>query len=80
MERIKKFLRKLPETQQDEIDGILYEIEHGETQGLDVKKLKGHKNLYRIRVGDIRIVFSKENRSFNIIFIGRRGDSKYQRF
>lgn len=80
MDRTKKFLKKLPDTQQDEIDEILYKIERGEIRGLDIKKLKGHQNLYRVRVGSIRIVFSKEDGGPNVIFVGRRGDSKYSRF
>ena len=80
MDKAKKFLKKLSETQQDEIDKILYKIEHGEIQGLDIKKLKGRQNLYRVRIGDIRIVFYKEGGISNVIFIGRRGDSKYERF
>ena len=52
MDKAKKFLRKLSNARQDELDGILLKIERGDTQGLDVKKLKGHKNLFRVRVGD----------------------------
>ena len=80
MDKAKKFLRKLSNARQDELDGILLKIERGDTQGLDVKKLKGHKNLFRVRVGDARIVFSRENGNFNVIFIGSRGDSKYEQF
>jgi mRNA-degrading endonuclease RelE of RelBE toxin-antitoxin system len=72
--------KKIAHNQQDEIDRILYKIEHKETQDLDVRKLKGHEKLYRVRVRDIRIVFSKESGSLNVIFIGRRGDSKYEKF
>ncbi len=80
MDKAKKFLRKLSSAEQGEIDGILLKIEHGEIRGLDVKKLKGHKNLFRVRKGDVRIIFSQEERSFNVLFIGRRGDSKYEQF
>jgi len=80
MDKAKKFLRKLSGAKQDEIDGILFKIEHGDVGGLDVKKLKGHKNLFRVRRGDTRIIFSREEDGFNIIFVGRRGDSTYERF
>ena len=80
MDKAKKFLRKLSGAEQDEIDGILFKIEHGDVGGLDVKKLKGHKNLFRVRVGDVRIVFSQEGGNFSVVFIDNRGDSKYERF
>ena len=41
----------------------------------DVKKLKGYENYYRLRVGDIRIIFEKEDDKLKIIVIdiGNRG-------
>ena len=44
-------------------------------QSKDVKKLKGYENYYRLRVGDIRIIFEKEDDKLKIIVIdiGNRG-------
>jgi mRNA-degrading endonuclease RelE of RelBE toxin-antitoxin system len=44
---------------------------------LDVKKLKGLENMYRVRKGDIRIIFCIENTVANILSIGRRDDNTY---
>ena len=42
----------------------------------DVKKLKGHENLYRLRVGDWRIIFSYADESTILIEeIETRGDA-----
>jgi len=42
----------------------------------DVKKLRGHDNLYRLRVGDWRIIFSYADRDIILIEeIETRGDS-----
>jgi len=38
------------------------------------EKLKGHKNIYRVRVGDYRIVYSRMSRKLRIILIGHRKD------
>jgi mRNA interferase RelE/StbE len=35
----------------------------------DVKKLKGHKELYRIRSGNYRIIFSQQDDVLIIIFL-----------
>ena len=52
----------------------LYNIELLKHEG-DVKKLKGYENYYRLRVGDIRIIFEKEDDKIKIIVIdiGNRG-------
>lgn len=41
----------------------------------DVKKLKGYENLFRLRIGDIRIIFEKDDNEYKIIVIdaGNRG-------
>lgn len=77
MDKAKKFLRKLSNFQQDKIDEILFKIESSNTKDLDIKKLKGHTNLFRVRIGDIRVVFFQDNDIIKVLFIGKRGDSKY---
>lgn len=53
----------------------------GSVQGLDIKKLKGHKDLYRLRVGDNRLVYQHKNGERpEVIFIGRRNDQTYRDF
>ncbi len=42
--------------------------------GKHIKKLKGYENLYRLRVGDYRIVFEWKNKEVNIIRILTRQD------
>mgnify|MGYP000045938283 CR=1 FL=1 len=80
MNKIEKFLKKLSHKNRQEIRDILNKVLLEELQGLDIKKLKGHKNLFRVRVGGTRIIFSQEDRSLNVVFIGKRGDSKYKKF
>ena len=38
----------------------------------DVKKLKGSKNEYRLRVGDLRVLFELEGTCINVYAIGNR--------
>jgi len=38
----------------------LKKLEDGDIARLDIKKLKGYKNIYRVRVGNFRIMFKKE--------------------
>lgn len=38
------------------------------------KKLKGYKNIYRVRLGDFRIVYKKTTKDVYIIAVGHRKD------
>lgn len=42
--------------------------------GKHIKKLKGYENLYRLRVGDYRVVFEWKNIEVNIVRILTRQD------
>jgi mRNA interferase RelE/StbE len=44
----------------------------------DIKKLKGYSNLYRLRVGDFRVIFELERDLIIILKIGHR-ESIYER-
>lgn len=71
-----KFLRKqTPKTQQN-LMKIIYKL----PDGTDIKRLKGY-DLYRIRVGNVRIIYSikEEIRVINIENIDNRGDI-YKRY
>jgi len=47
-------------------------------RGLDVKKLRGYQNIFRIRKGKIRIIFSKNKKEIAIITIERRREDTYK--
>lgn len=40
----------------------------------DIKPLQGYKDLYRLRVGNYRIIYTKDNTILFIADIGNRGD------
>jgi len=42
--------------------------------GGDVKKLKGSRNEYRLRVGDYRVLFDLEGRTATVYAVGNRKD------
>ncbi len=61
MDRISKFLRKLDAEQRSEVEKIIARIVAGDFSGLDIKKLKGKYDEFRVRKGDIRIIFTKDD-------------------
>ena len=67
----KKFIDKLPKNEKQQIVKAIEKLPEGE----DIKKLKGHDNIYRLRVGDYRILYTVDNGEFVVIIInaGNRG-------
>ena len=74
MDKIKKFLLKLTKKERALIKGILGDVLMLDLQNYDVKPLKGYKGFYRLRKGDIRIIFTKEKNTAVIIDIDYRKD------
>lgn len=72
MDKIKKFLLKLTKKERALIKAILGNVLTLKLQNYDVKPLKGYKGFYRLRKGDVRIVFAKENKMGIIIDIDYR--------
>lgn len=67
-----KFLHKQSKEQQER---ILKAVQKLPDIG-DIKPMAGHMNLYRLRVGDFRILYTVENDVLivRILNIGNRGD------
>jgi mRNA interferase RelE/StbE len=69
--KARKFIEKQNPEQQIRILKAIYKIPDG-----DIKRLKGQNGLYRLRVGDYRIIYSMDNNRLVIMImnIGNRGD------
>ncbi len=59
MNKLDKFLLKLDRKNRLVIGQVVEKIVSGDVSNFDIKKLKGDKDLYRIRVGKIRIIFNR---------------------
>ena len=78
MDKLKKFLLKLTLNERGIVEFIKNKIETGNLVGLDVKKLQGVKDLFRVRKGDIRFKFHRaKDGKFFIDEVDRRGDHTY---
>ena len=77
MNRIQKFLSKLNKKERVVADELIARILSSELYDLNVKKLRGFSSLYRVRKGDLRIIFSQSDRGVNILDVSRRNDSTY---
>jgi mRNA-degrading endonuclease RelE of RelBE toxin-antitoxin system len=77
-DRTQKLLAKLDAKNRKAILLVTKQLRAGNEKGLDIKPLKGHKNVYRVRVGNYRIVYSRQNGKYNQIDIVRRDDRTYR--
>lgn len=77
MDRKEKFLEKVPREDKLRILLAVDLILAGKLETLDVKKLKGSFNDFRVRVGKYRILY-KTTDSGNLVYkVNRRSDHTY---
>lgn len=70
--KAKKFIDKLPINERRRIVNTIERLPNGE----DIKKVKGHDDLLRLRVGSYRIIYSVDNGKCIVYVIdaGNRGE------
>ena len=78
MNRIDKFLSKLSVRERVIVKKCLDSIRSGDFVNLNFKKLKGFDNLYRVRKGKIRVLFTKDKQKVDVINIEHRNEKTYK--
>lgn len=70
--KAKKFIDKLSQNEKRRVVTAIEQLPNGE----DIKKLKGHSDLLRLRVGEYRIIYTVDNGELVVIVIdvGNRGE------
>ncbi|MGL4799206.1 MAG: type II toxin-antitoxin system RelE family toxin [Cellulosilyticaceae bacterium] len=68
--QVAKFIAKQDKVTQGRITKAVRTLPDG-----DVKKLKGYESFYRLRVGEFRVIFEKQEELYKILLIdiGNRG-------
>ncbi|MBP6881580.1 MAG: hypothetical protein KBC35_03060 [Candidatus Pacebacteria bacterium] len=80
MDRNAKFLKKLSKKEFDTLAEIIERIKSQKTDGLNILKLKGHQDVFRVRIGNIRIIFLATRDKVEILEISRRSEKTYKDF
>ncbi|MBL7045298.1 MAG: hypothetical protein ISR98_01730 [Parcubacteria group bacterium] len=78
MDKVSKFLKRLSKQERLKLRTVIKSVLDGKIKDLDVKKLSGYQNIFRVRVGDMRVVFENNDGSMNLIFVGRKSDKTYK--
>lgn len=77
MNKIEKFLAKLNSDKREITMELIRKIVLGNLQNLDVKKLKGSGEVFRVRSGRIRVLFVRKEIGYGILDVDNRDDNTY---
>ncbi len=77
MDKISKAIKKFTFKEQKIIKEILTKLKKGVLNDFDIKKLKGHEEIYRIRKGKIRIIYRVDDNNNYLLAVERRTDNTY---
>lgn len=80
MDKIAKALRRLSPKERLLFGQLLKLIEQRRFAGLDIKKLVGHGDIYRLRKGKYRIIFRVTENEVYILALERRCDQTYSQY
>ena len=70
---------RLQEKERKNVAEVLRKLNAGNFVNLDIKRLKGRKDIFRVRRRDVRIIYRiDENRKLFILKIERRSEKTYK--
>ena len=78
MDRVSKELKKLSGKERSWVKEILETVKTGNTANLDIKKLKGRQDIFRVRKGIIRIIYRRAQDNIFLLAIERRNENTYR--
>ena len=70
-DKISKELAKFTDKERQLVKSILLQLRSGELAGLQIVKLRGHDDIFRVKKGRIRIIY-QQSKSIKVLVIERR--------
>ncbi|OGK40134.1 hypothetical protein A3F34_03305 [Candidatus Roizmanbacteria bacterium RIFCSPHIGHO2_12_FULL_44_10] len=80
MNKIDKALARLTLKERGQTKSVLEKISANELAGLNIKKLRGHDDIFRVRKGDLRIIYRKQDEKIIVLAIERRSEKTYREY
>lgn len=77
MNRIEKFLAALDTNRRRQVEAVILRIVANDLANMDVKKLRGREQEFRVRVGRMRIQFVRDRNENRILVIEWRNSHTY---
>ncbi len=78
MSSLKRILSRFNKEEREIIEFLIEKIISLDWHNLDIKKLRGYQNIFRVRKGKIRIIFTKDKEKISIVTIERRREDTYK--
>lgn len=78
MDKIQKALNKLTSREKNTVKLILEKVQNQNFSGLDVKKLKGRDNIFRVRKGSLRIIYRLDKKDIFVLTVERHSETTYK--
>ncbi len=78
MDKVSKALKKLTEKERETIKDVLLRLGRGKYKYFDIKKLKSRNDIFRIRKGDIRIIYRINKKQIYLLAVERRNEKTYK--
>jgi len=78
MPTLNKLLSKFNLEDRRVLESVIAKIISLEWRNLDIKKPKGYQDIFRLRRGKLRIIFTKNSNIIRIISIERRKETTYR--
>jgi len=77
MNSLQKFIDSLNKKDKLKVLEIIERIHSGEIDGLNMKKLAGQEDIYRVRKMQFRFICIKEGSHFRVSNLSRKDDNTY---
>lgn len=74
MDKIEKILQKMTEKEREALLMVFLQIKNDHTKVPGIIKLTSHKDLFRVRVGNYRIIFRIYKDTYEVIRISKRNE------
>ncbi len=80
MDKIEKALKRLNEKEHRLVKQILQQLAKRDYKGLNIQKLRGREDVFRVRKGSIRIIYRIKDSGISVLKIERRSEKTYKKF
>lgn len=80
MDKVKKAIAKLPKEYKAQFDLLMLKLWARDLVRLNLIKLKGYKDLYRVRKGRLRVIFKMAEGNIEVVQVDLRSEKTYRNF
>lgn len=80
MDKIQKLLNKINPKDANKIADVFERIKSGDIKKLDIKKLRGYPDIFRVRVGIYRVIYRVCDDNIRVIDLSKRDDNTYRNY